>query len=141
MAKLHMLKLCVGVESPEELAMWQSKRMAAGMKAPNHTTRMWPRRASELLEGGSLYWVMKGRIACRQQITALDEVFDSEGIRRCKIVMSPELIRVSSTPKRAFQGWRYLAVEDAPRDLGLVSETGSDLPAELSEELARIGVI
>ncbi|MGB0505466.1 MAG: DUF1489 family protein [Pikeienuella sp.] len=141
MAKLHLLKLCVGVESPEELAVWQARRMAAGMKAPNHTTRMWPRRAAELLDGGSLYWVMKGRIASRQRITSLDEVIDEEGIRRCKIVMSPELIRVASTPKRAFQGWRYLTAEDAPRDLGLVSETATDLPAELSEELARIGVI
>lgn len=121
--------------------MWQTRRAAASAAPPAHVTRMWPRRAAELLEGGSLYWVMKGAVACRQRIAALEEARGEDGVRRCRIVLDPELIRVSPAPRRAFQGWRYLAAADAPPDLGPVGGAEDDLPEALREALARMGVV
>ncbi|MGB0410921.1 MAG: DUF1489 family protein [Pikeienuella sp.] len=140
MAGLHLLKLCVGVERPEQLHEWQTQRLATATEL-NHTTRMWPRREAELLDGGSLYWVMKGAIQARQRIIRLDEVTGADGIRRCKIVLHRDLVRVTSAPKRAFQGWRYLKAEDAPRDLGIVGGAEDALPDELREALGEIGVL
>ncbi|MDG1803056.1 MAG: DUF1489 domain-containing protein, partial [Paracoccaceae bacterium] len=107
---------------------------------PRHVTRMWPKRAEEILNGGSIFWVIKGVILVRQRIVRLDEVTRADGIRRCAIVSDPELIRVEATPKRAFQGWRYLTTEDAPRDLSGDRSNEDSLPPSLSKALADIGV-
>ena len=102
---------------------------------------MWPKREAEILNGGSIFWVIKGIILCRQKILRLDEVRREDGIRRCAIVLEPNLIRVAATPKRAFQGWRYLPTSDAPPDLR-ASRVGEEaLPADLNAALADIGVI
>ncbi len=137
----HLIKLSVGTEDANSLALWQNTyrdRFSDGL--PRHVTRMWPKREAEVLNGGSIYWVIKGVIQCRQRILRLDEVIGDDGIRRCAIVMDPELVRVEPTVKRAFQGWRYLKPEDAPADLGTVRTGEEELPPELSAELARIGV-
>lgn len=144
-AKLHLVKLCVGVERVEELARWQegraAERRAAGQDArPRHVTRMWPRRADELLDGGSLYWVMKGAILARQPIAALEETDLGDGVTRCAIVLEPELIRTVPAPRRPFQGWRYLKPEDAPADLAFDGADGAELPPELSAALSEVGV-
>jgi hypothetical protein len=137
----HMLKLSVGTESPETLEEWQrSPRVHTPDGLPRHVTRMWPKRAEEILNGGSIFWVIKGVILCRQRILRLDEVIREDGIRRCAIVHDPKLIRVEATPKRAFQGWRYFAPEDAPRDLAEARQGEAEIPAELSAALADIGV-
>ncbi len=108
---------------------------------PRHVTRMWPRREAEILAGGSIYWVIKGVISCRQRILRLDEIIGEDGIRRCAIVLDPELIRTAQAVKRPFQGWRYLKPEDAPPDL-TESRAGDDaLPQEISAKLAEIGVL
>jgi hypothetical protein len=141
-AKLHLQKLSVGTETVESLSRWQyQKRAQTADGYPRHVTRMWPKREVELLQGGSIYWVFKGLIQCRQQILRLDEVQGGDGIRRCAIVLEPGIIRVTPTPKRPFQGWRYLKPEDAPRDLPEGREQEEDLPAELSAALAEIGVL
>jgi hypothetical protein len=101
---------------------------------------MWPKRAAEILDGGSIYWVIKGAILARQTILRLDEYISADGIRRCAIVCDTPLIRVAATPKRAFQGWRYLTPEDAPIDLPEGREEEEPLPVELSQALAAIGV-
>ncbi len=141
-ATVHLLKLSVGTESVEDLAAWQTAqapRWPEGM--PRHVTRMWPRRESEVLNGGSIFWVIKGLIQARQRIARLDRVTGQDGIERCAIVLEPGLIRVQTTPKRPFQGWRYLAPGDAPADL-LASRAAEDpLPPELAGALAEIGVI
>ncbi len=139
--RLHLLKLCVGVERPEDLASWQQHRALQGRTKFWHTTRMWPRREAELLLGGSLYWVMKGAVTCRQAITGLVEEIGEDGIRRCRIMLHKDIILTSRTPRRAFQGWRYLEAGDAPRDLGLIGDVGDDLPDDLQDELIRIGVL
>ena len=100
---------------------------------------MWPKREAELLNGGSLYWVFRGVIGARQRILRLDEVIGQDGIRRCGIVMDEALIRTQPAPRRPFQGWRYLAPEDAPADLARGS-VAADLPPELSAALSEIGV-
>ncbi len=137
----HLIKLSVGSESVEGLAEWQkTARLRWPDKQPRHVTRMWPRRADEVLNGGSIYWVIKGVILCRQRILDLDEVIGEDGIRRCGIVLDKPLIRVEATPKRAFQGWRYLPPSDAPSDLGAARAQEDALPPDLQSALAEIGV-
>lgn len=138
---VHMLKLSVGTDDIAGLGDWQGTRRAQSDDGlPRHVTRMWPKRGKEILNGGSIYWVIKGVILCRQPILRLDEYLSADGIRRCAIVCQPGLIRVEATPKRAFQGWRYLSVEEAPRDLPDGRQDEEALPPELSKALAAIGV-
>jgi hypothetical protein len=138
---VHMLKLSVGTEDIAGLTDWQSTpRAQTNDGLPRHVTRMWPKRGEEILNGGSIFWVIKGVILCRQPILRLDEYIGPDGIRRCSIVSQPGLIRVEATPKRAFQGWRYLPTPDAPRDLPEGRQSEEALPPELSKALAAIGV-
>ncbi len=138
----HLLKLSVGTESVEGLERWQASARAKGPDGlPRHVTRMWPRREKEILAGGSIYWVIKGVTLCRQRILRLDEVIGSDGIRRCAIVLDPKLIRVAASPRRPFQGWRYLEPADAPPDLRGRKSNEAELPPQLSAALAEIGVL
>lgn len=102
-------------------------------------TRMTPARREEVENGGSLYWVIAGAIQCRSEIVSLETVDGDDGIRRCAIVMSPEIVRTAAAPRRPFQGWRYLKPEDAPRDLAGLSAGGDDLPPHLRAKLLEIG--
>lgn len=139
---VNLVKLCVGCESVDDLARFQRERgMGDPDWLPRHVTRMWPKREAELLAGGSLYWVIKGAILARQRILRLDEVIGQDGIRRCGIVLAREIHRTNTTPRRAFQGWRYLAATDAPSDLPTSREGDDALPAELSAQLAEIGIL
>lgn len=142
---VNLVKLCVGAESIEDLSDWQNRRRAeaAGRSEdwrPSHVTRMWPKRADQILSGGSLYWVIKGFILARQRIEALEPREGADGITRCAIVMSPEIIRTQSVPRRPFQGWRYLATVDAPPDLARARRGDDDLPEDLNRALAEIGL-
>ena len=145
MSALNLVKLCVGADTVDDLVQWQDQRSADRRARgedprPRHVIRMWPRRADELLDGGSLYWVFRGAVLARQQIEDLQEVIDEQGIRRCAIVMSPKIIHVETRPRRPFQGWRYLTGDDAPPDLdGPVADVG--LPVELALALNDIGVV
>ncbi|MBF9034623.1 DUF1489 family protein [Rhodobacterales bacterium HKCCE2091] len=141
MGNLNLIKLCVGIDSVEQLEAWRAANpspLPGGLH--RHVTRMWPKREAEVLDGGSLYWVIRGLVLARQRILRFDEVTRDDGIRRCGIVLDPELVRVTPVPKRPFQGWRYLKASDAPSDL---SETAArdDLPAPLERALADIGVV
>ena len=137
-----MVKLSVGTEDVTGLEAWQQTQHAQTSDGyPRHITRMWPKPESELLNGGSIFWVIKGLIQCRQPILRLDEVIGGDGIRRCAVVCKPGLIRVATTPRRAFQGWRYLKTEDSPPDLSAGKLDEDPLPPELSKALADIGVL
>jgi len=141
MSTTHLIKLCVGAEQVEDLVQWQQNARALGPDGlPRHVTRMWPKRADELLNGGSLYWVFKGVVLARQRILRLDEVAGSDGITRCGIVLDREIIRTAAAPKRPFQGWRYLAVTDAPPDLPKARKGDDTLPPELDAALADLGL-
>src|SRR3569833_1005528 len=120
---LHLIKLAVGCDSVRELKEWAAERMATAKKKglPRrhvHITRMTPKREAEILAGGSLYWVIRGEIAAREKIIAIEPFRDKEGIGRCRIVMQPKVISVSPRPMRPFQGWRYLTEDAIPVDLG-----------------------
>src|SRR5918998_6316063 len=120
---LHLLKLCVGCASIEDLEGWITFRLgemrSAGEKPEQrHTTRMIPRRMTELLDGGSLFWVIRGNVQVRQRLLDIRPFRDAEGIGRCHLIMEPHLTSTEWQPRRAFQGWRYLEHKDAPRDLG-----------------------
>lgn len=139
---MNLVKLSVGTESVESLMVWQEmrrKELPGGL--PRHVTRMWPKREAEILNGGSIYWVIKGLIQCRQRILRLDEVTGEDGIRRCAIVLDPELHRTHTAQKRPFQGWRYLKPEESPADLPVGKSQEEPLPPELSQALAEIGVL
>ena len=139
---IHLIKLCVGAEAVEDLTGWQATARAKGPDGlPRHVTRMWPKRAEEVLNGGSLYWVFKGLVLCRQRILRLDEVEGADGILRCGIVLDPTPVRVAPTQRRPFQGWRYLPPEDAPRDLRNSQREEDALPLEMQSALAEIGVL
>ncbi len=139
---VNLVKLSVGTDSVESLAIWQEQyRQTLPEGLPRHVTRMWPKREAELLNGGSIYWVIKGVIQCRQRILRLDEVAGGDGIRRCAIVLEPTLHRTHTAPRRPFQGWRYLKPEDTPADLPEGRAAEDPLPAELSQALADIGVL
>jgi len=139
---IHLIKLCVGAETVEDLTNWQAQARAKGPDGlPRHVTRMWPKRGEEVLNGGSIYWVFKGIVLCRQRILRLDEVEGVDGILRCGIVLDPTPIRVTATPRRPFQGWRYLKPEDAPRDLKKDRLEEETLPPSMQSALAEIGVL
>ncbi|MFD0987122.1 DUF1489 family protein [Methyloligella solikamskensis] len=142
---LHLLKLCVGIDSLQHLRDWQEKRLAqhraAGRPAELiHRTTQTPRRRDEILDGGSLYWVIKGVVLARQPIVDLRPGTWDDGRTCCSIVMSPELIATRAQPRRAFQGWRYLTDEDAPADL-LQGDGLSDIPQEMVRDLRELCLI
>lgn len=138
---VHILKLCVGADSVEDLIDWHRAHPSPFPTGERrHVTRMWPKREAEVTAGGSLYWVIKGVILCRQRIVRLDEVIGADGIARCGIVMDPEVVRTEAAARRPFQGWRYLDPKDAPPDLPEHRAGDDRLPEELALVLAEIGL-
>jgi hypothetical protein len=144
---LHLIKLAVGCESVKELKGWVAERMLAAKKKglPQHhvhVTRMTPKRVEDILAGGSLYWVIRGEVAAREKIIAIEPFRDRDGIGRCRLVMQPKVIPVSPRPVRPFQGWRYLTPDDAPSDLGRTSAAGiAAMPEPLRRELRDLGLL
>ena len=142
---IHIVKLCVGVSEPDELSAWQKRRWTEAKKAGRkpeyrHITRNTPKRAAEILDGGSLYWVMKGVIRVRQRIIGVDSIV-WDGEPHCKLVLDRNLVRVAPRPMRAFQGWRYLEAENAPPDLKDLGKGAVDMPAKMIEELRTLGLL
>ena len=137
---LNLVKLCVGVSEIEELERW-IKDWRAGRETLDHTTRMFPKRKDEILPGGSLYWVIRGLILCRQPIAGLVPVTGEDGIERCRIDFKPKIIHVRPAPRRAFQGWRYLEAKEAPRDLTRIAPGLRAMPEEMRRELRDLGLI
>ena len=129
-----MIKLCVGAATVEDLLEWQRTRETPGPWIMR--TRQTPKRAAELVDGGSLFRVFKGVILCRQPILAVNTV--GEGVTaRCEVTLDPTPIRVAPTPRRAFQGWRYLQPKDAPPDLAAAGF--ADVPQDLARQLREAG--
>jgi hypothetical protein len=145
---LHLIKLCVGCDSIEELAAWQAERLKqrrkAGERRPRlfHRTFQMPKRREELLDGGSLYWVIKGLVQVRQPLQDLTEGTKEDGTPCCLLILDNALVPVRPAPRRAFQGWRYLTGEEAPEDLTGRSASGvAAMPAKLRRQLAELGLI
>lgn len=139
---VNLVKLSVGSQTVSDLVAWQKNPRAKGEDGcPRHVTRMWPKREKEITNGGSIYWVIKGQIQCRQKIIRLDEIIGNDGIRRCAIVLDKNLILTTIANRRAFQGWRYLNPTDSPSDLNAMRQNEKPLPPSLAGALADIGVI
>jgi len=143
---LHLIKLCVGCDSVRELEDWIKQKLKAkrrgGEKAEHiHRTRMVPKRADELTDGGSLYWVIRGEVMCRQRIRAVRPFRDKDGVGRCGLVLEPKVVLVAPRPYRAFQGWRYLASADAPPDLDRAAPGAAAMPEKLRRELRELGLM
>ncbi len=141
---LHLIKLCVGADSIEDLQNWQKARLKdlrQKGKKPElvHVTRMTPKRVNELLDGGSLYWVIKGQIAVRQRLIELRPVVKN-GKPHCGLVYEKELVATARRHCRPFQGWRYLDPKDAPADARDL-KGGKNMPEKLKAELAELGLL
>ena len=136
---LHLIKLCVGVSEVEEMQSW-AKIAKKSQEDCDHVTRMFPRRRDEILDGGSLFWVIRGLILCRQPIADLQEIVGSDGIKRCRILFKPQIILVRPTPRRAFQGWRYLVQDDTPADLPRGEKVG-DISDQMRRDLVGLGLL
>ncbi len=143
---LHLIKLCVGADSLADLREWMAARMAeakrrrAGARHA-HVTRMAPKRAADILDGGSLYWVIKGQIGARQRIVGVETFMDVDGIGRCKLWLDGEVVAVAPRPMRAFQGWRYFEAKSAPPDIDESQPGFAEMPEVLRRELAGLGLL
>jgi len=102
---------------------------------------MVPKRAEELLDGGSLFWVIRGEIMCRERLLAIRPFVDRDGIGRCRLVLDPKVVLVQPRPYRAFQGWRYLDDKDAPRDLARAAPGAAAMPEKMRRELRELGLL
>ena len=143
---LNLIKLCVGCDSVKDLEHWIAKRLKERAKRGlsrehMHRTRMVPKRADELRDGGSLYWVIRGEVMCRQRLTDIRPFIDRGGVGRCYLVLQPKLILVEPRPWRPFQGWRYLASENCPRDLDRAAPGARSMPETLRRELRELGLL
>ena len=143
---LHLIKLCVGCDSVADLEDWIKEKLKEkrrrGQKAEHiHTTRMVPKRSVELRDGGSLYWVIRGQISCRERILDIRPFTDKDGVGRCRIVLDGKVVLVEPRPRAAFQGWRYLEVKDAPRDLSRVAPGAARMPEHMRRELRELGLL
>ena len=143
---VHLIKLCVGVDTVDELAAWQTerlKRLKRARKTPElcHRTLQTPKRREEVLDGGSLYWVIKGFVLVRQKVLDLRPDAKDDGTACCGIVLDRELVATRAHPRRAFQGWRYLEAADAPKDVGVVDGADETIPRRMREELRELRLI
>lgn len=134
---LNLIKLCVGCDTVDELLTWRGEIARPGDPWILRT-RQTPKRAAELLDGGSLYRVYRGTILSRQRILAVDTVGEGPA-KRCEMALDHLVVLTLPTPRRAFQGWRYLTVDDSPLDLGVAGFDG-DVPMELAKQLREAGV-
>ena len=143
---VHLIKLCVGVETAKELADWQDERLKHLRRAGEtpelcHRTLQTPRRRDGVLDGGSLYWVIKGFVLVRQRVLDLRADVKDDGIACCGIVLDPELVATRPHPRRAFQGWRYLDALDAPQDAKGFDEKSDEMPPGMREDLRELRLI
>jgi len=143
---LHLIKLCVGCDSVADLEEWIEQKLKERKKRRQrpehvHTTRMLPKRAGELTDGGSLYWVIRGQIACRERILDIRPTSGKDGVKRCQVVLDGKVKLVEPRPRAAFQGWRYLEDKDAPRDLARAAPGAHRMPETMRRELQELGLL
>lgn len=143
---LHLVKLCVGAGSITDLQEWIGRRLKERKRRKQpaehiHTTRMMPTRKDEILKGGSLYWVIRGEIVCREKLVDIRPFVDKDGVKRCRLVMDGKVVPVMPKPRAAFQGWRYFEETDAPPDLAHSGKGLAALPEEMRRELRELGLL
>jgi len=148
---LHLIKLCVGCDSVDDLRQWQQEVLAKKRKKGQkpeliHWTRMTPKRRDDVLDGGSLYWVIKGYVRVRHRILDLRQG-TKDGVPHCGIVYDPRAVQTQLMSHRPFQGWRYLEADDAPPDVGArgfaeaMAGWDREPPPKLLRELKELGLL
>ena len=143
---VNLVKLCVGITTINQLEQLQSMRRGEYVKAGRppvniHITRNKPKRSKEIINSGSLYWVIRRQIRVRQKIIRIDDIEDAEGRKKCCLVLDSDLIKTEHRAYRPFQGWRYLEQSDAPADLSNNQKAGSKMPSEMEKELRGLGLL
>lgn len=143
---IHLKKLSVGTESVESLVKWQETQRVNyhGEEVIARTTRNTPKQAKELLNGGSIYWIINRRIQCRQNIIGIEQDVDETGRKYCILMLDTEMVRTQTMSHKPFQGWRYLAASDAPKDIAPVRLGANDEeppPEEMADDLRVLGLI
>ncbi len=143
---LHLIKLCVGCDLVADLEDWIKQKLKEkkrrGQKPEHiHTTRMVPKRAEELADGGSLYWVIRGQVTCRERILDIRPFTDKDCIGRCRVVLDGKLVLVEPRPRSPFQGWRYLEAKEAPRDLSRAAPGAAKMPEQMRRALRELGLL
>jgi hypothetical protein len=137
---LHLLKIAVGCDSVEQIAEFQAERLKR-LGRLVHYTRHFPRRAEELLDGGSMYWIVKGLVRARQRLTGFEHGTRPSGGPASAIGLDPKLVLTRPQPRRPHQGWRYLEPADAPPDAPKGAAGDDDLPPKMVEELRALGLL
>ncbi|MDH5750397.1 MAG: DUF1489 domain-containing protein [Rhodospirillales bacterium] len=137
---VHLIKLAVGVEDVDHLAGLQAERLRKSGRL-HHITRHAPKRADEVLAGGSLYWVIRGFVRVRQSILGFDKAVKSDGRPACAVILDPKLIATELRTFRPFQGWRYFDPVKAPPDLKPIELNETRPPPEMEEELRELGLL
>ena len=143
---VNLVKLCVGITAVGQLEQLQATRRRESSENGRlpvniHITRNKPKRSQEIIDHGSLYWVIRRQIRVRQRIIRVDDLENLEGKKRCGLILDPQLIRTEHRAYRPFQGWRYLEQSDAPLDLTSNQEAGVGMPFEMEEELRELGLL
>jgi hypothetical protein len=143
---VHLVKLCVGCDTVKELADWQVERLKRLKRERKqvelcHRTLQTPKRREEILDGGSLYWVIKGFVLVRQRILDLRPDTKDDGTACCGVVLDKELVTTRAQPRRAFQGWRYLEAADAPRDMKAYEAEDDEMPPRMRDDLRELRLI
>jgi hypothetical protein len=137
---LHLIKMAVGISDFAELRKLQKLRRKQRGKSVFFTRNM-PKRIDDLLDGGSIYWVIKRRVAVRQRLKAFRPFVGKDGEKRVAVEYAMKLVPVMPRPCRPFQGWRYLTPEDAPKDRPEGVDSGERLPPKLAKELRELGLL
>ena len=144
---INIVKLAVGIQSVEELALMQRQFLSeAGTNSNNgfyHSTKLMPKKHEAIVKSGSLYWVIKGVICARQKIVAITKQEDADGIKRCKIFLDNSIIKTTPIRKKPFQGWRYLKKNRTPTDIAnpVTSTFETDIPLKLQQQLLEVGLL
>jgi hypothetical protein len=143
---VHLVKMAVGIESFDHLKSVQADRLRTAMQSEGngvlrHLTRNTPRRSEEVLDGGSIYWIIKGYIRAHQKITGFGEAMGRNGRPRCALLLDPELVRTELLPHKPIQGWRYMEPAAAPEDLTSKAMEKTSLPEEMAAELRALGLL
>ena len=136
---LHLTKLAVGVRDADHLRAVQAERLREHGRL-RHRTRNFPRRHNEVIDGGSMYWVIAGTMMARQRIVDIVQDQRDDQTPCTSLILDPDLVSLVGRPTRPFQGWRYLDPDAAPADMSaLGSIVGLDtLPMSLRQELRAL---
>jgi hypothetical protein len=137
---IHLIKLAVGARDIDQVRAFQARRIAADPPL-RHQTRSHPKRAAEIVAGGSIFWVVAGFVLVRQRVLDVTEDVWDDGTSCAGLVLDPSLVPVAARPQKPFQGWRYLAPEAAPPDVVAGEVRGDLLPARLRAELQALGLL